>query len=405
MRIILKNGKFLVKQSNLNHENHNTDKATYDHYAENLRIPKEKLPEVKKWISLGANKQLIKLDLMADGKTILPLKTLHNIQTAMKKEAKKEFGGADELESVLKKLQKIPNSRVRVVTDEKNELIGMYNFKCVATLLLFIKVTATVYGILGIYFQDDRMAQIFDKYPEVLLYDTTYKMNNKDLPLVLQLCVDGNGETELGNIFVARSESRLCVGAMVDIFQELNPAWTKTKVIIGDKDFADRSIYNEKFPDAALQICLYHVLVNFGREVTTQKRNITKNERESALDVIQRLVYSTSMDFYDSTYQELVDLNLVEVLQYYNDNWHGIRDEWTLYGRNKFANYLNYTNNRTESINQKFKMLANRYANLFTFFNNLFSTVAVLASERNIRAVKSTMRVSRSRFSDESLAK
>lgn len=194
-------------------------------------------------------------------------------------------------------------------------------------------MSALIYVIVGIYFQDDRMSQIFKKYPEVMLYDTTYKMNNKDLPLVLQLCVDGNGETEISSIFVAISESRLCVGAMVNIFQELNPAWKKTKVIIGDKDFADRAIYSEKFPDAALQICLYHVLVNFGREITT-------NEREAALNVIQLLVYSTSEESYDSAYQELADLNLEDVMQYYNDNWHGIRDEWTLYGRNKFANYL-----------------------------------------------------------------
>lgn len=125
MRIILKNGKFLVTQSNLNHENHNTDKATYDHYPENLRILPEKLAEVKRMISVGANKHLLKMDLMSDGKTIVPLKVLHNIQTAMRKEKENEFGNANELESVLKKLQEIPNARIRVVTDEKNELIGM----------------------------------------------------------------------------------------------------------------------------------------------------------------------------------------------------------------------------------------------------------------------------------------
>lgn len=266
-------------------------------------------------------------------------------------------------------------------------------------------MATVIFQIVGIYFQDDRMAQIFNNFPEVLLYDTTYKMNNLDLPLTLQLCVDGNGETEISSIFIARSESRLCVGAMVDIFQEFNPAWRKTRVIIGDKDFADRGIYNEKFPDAVLQICLYHVLVNFGREITTTKRNITTAQRETVLEVIQRLVYSTSEGGYDSAYKELLDLNLENVIEYYNDNWHQIRNEWTLYGRNKYANYLNWTNNRTESINQKFKMLSNRYANLFTFFNNLYTTVSVLASERNIRAVKSTMRVPRRRFDDECLTR
>lgn len=259
--------------------------------------------------------------------------------------------------------------------------------------------------IVGIYFQDDRMAQLYEKYPEVILFDTTYKMNNVNLPLVVQLCVDGNGETEICNLFVARSESRLCIGAMVDHFQELNPAWTKTVVIIGDKDFADRSVYTEKFPNAVLQICLYHALVAFSREITTSKRNISKDEREEVLDIVQRLVYSTSEESYDSIYDELIASDLEEVIDYYNQNWHPIRDEWTLYGRNKFSNYLNYTNNRTESLNQKFKMLNNRYANLLTFFHNIFTTVSVMASERNIRAVQSTMRMQRVRFDNEFIAR
>lgn len=247
------------------------------------------------------------------------------------------------------------------------------------------------------------MAQIFEKYPELILYDTTYKMNNKNLPLVLQLCVDGNGETEIANLFVAKSESRLCIGVMCDIFKELNASWTNTRVIIGDKDFADRSIYKEKFPDSALQICLYHALVNFGREITKAKRDITTSEREAALEIIQRLVYSETEDSYNSIYEELVALKLDKVLEYYNSNWHNIRDEWSMYGRNKFANYLQLTNNRTENMNQKFKMLNDKYSNLFTFFDNIFSTVSVLASERNIRAVKTTMRVPRQRFEEDCL--
>ncbi len=104
--------------------NHNTDKATYDHYPENLKIPAEKVEEVKRMITVGAKKRLIKLDLMKDSKTNVPLKVLHNLQTKMQKENQSEFDGANELEKLLKKMQEIPNARIRIVTDEKNELIG-----------------------------------------------------------------------------------------------------------------------------------------------------------------------------------------------------------------------------------------------------------------------------------------
>lgn len=49
----------------LNHTNHAIDKVTFDHYPENMRIPPEKLKEVEKMISLGAQKPKIKMDLMS----------------------------------------------------------------------------------------------------------------------------------------------------------------------------------------------------------------------------------------------------------------------------------------------------------------------------------------------------
>src|SRR5262249_35552106 len=101
------------------------------------------------------------------------------------------------------------------------------------------------------------------------------------------------------------SESYTSIGAMVDAFQYFNRAWTQTKVMLGDKDFADRGIYIEKYPNAVLQICLYHVLVTFSREITTTKRKITIQQRETVLQILKRIAYSTSEESYLSHYNEL----------------------------------------------------------------------------------------------------
>lgn len=58
-----------------------------------------------------------------------------------------------------------------------------------------------------------------------------------------------------------------------------NEKWCESKVIISDEDFAERSVFKEKFSLAPMQICLYHVLKNFDREVTTKKRNITEEQK------------------------------------------------------------------------------------------------------------------------------
>lgn len=48
----------------------------------------------------------------------------------------------------------------------------------------------------------------------------------------------------------------------------------------GDKDYADRVEFHEKLPQVQMQLCLYHVIKNFEREITTTKRNITEQQQK-----------------------------------------------------------------------------------------------------------------------------
>lgn len=244
------------------------------------------------------------------------------------------------------------------------------------------------------------MSQFYQKYPEVILFDATYKLNNLNFALFIQLCIDGNGESEVVSLYICRNESHESIGAMLTIFKELNPNWNKTSVFIGDKDFADRSVYLDYFPDAVLQICLFHVLQIFNREITTIKRKITTAQREQALQILHQLAYSKSRASYDQLYTQLCDLRLKHVKKYFDKNWHNIHDEWTLFGRNKFANFMNTTNNRSERINRTIKELCKRNSNLLVFFENLSTTMAVLASEKDIKAIRSSMKLQRKRFAD-----
>lgn len=247
------------------------------------------------------------------------------------------------------------------------------------------------------------MFHLYDKFPEVILYDATYKTNNLNLSLFIQLCIDSNGETEIVSLYVCINETREGIGAMLDVFKEWNPNWHKTQIFIGDKDFSDRAVYVERFPDSVLHICLFHVLQTFNREVTTVKREITTQQRVEALEVLQRLTYSESRDSYDEAYKELCDLNLKLLTKYFNENWHNIRDQWTMFGRNHSAHYMNTCNNRSERINRTIKGLGSRNSNLLVFFENLSTTVSVLASEKDIKAIRSTMKVQRKRFSHPAL--
>lgn len=394
MRIALVNNKLTVKESNVIHENHRSDKLTFQHYPENMRLKEDETIEVRKRIACGGCKALIKHDLMKNRDSPVPLKAIHNLQTRDRAE-RQGLTPDNELERLLETMNEIPDAIAHVIRNEENELIGKYS---IAHRINLEQVQIDT--ISGIYFQDQRMVNAFDKYPEVFFFDATNNLNSRKMPLFIQSCVDGNGDTEIVNLFICKGESRESIGSMIDIFREYNPASERTKVIIGDKDFADRSVYNEKFPDAVLQICLFHVLKTFNREITPLKRSITKNQRYASLEIIQKIVYSPTEEEYETLYQELLDLDLPEVTSYFNENWHVIRNEWTLHGRNRHANYLNATNNRLESLNSKLKMLGSRYSNLLTCFENLSISISVLTSERDIKSVRREMKVRRVRFTD-----
>lgn len=159
-------------------------------------------------------------------------------------------------------------------------------------------------------------------------------------------------------------------------------------------------MFKEKLPQIQTQLCLFHVLQNVKREITTTKRGITAIERKRVLAVITDMVYSVSEESYDSLYEELYNLDLLDVMEYFNTNWHGIRLEWALFGRNKYSNYLNYTSNRVESLNQKIKLIITKQSTLTKFFSDLNICIASISSEKDIKAIKSTMKTKRLRILD-----
>lgn len=116
--------KLKVVEVDLCHQFHNSDKQTFDHYPENLRLPPEKQEEVEKLIELGANKQKVKANLLKNGTTVT-MKLLHNIQNKLNATKSRPNEG-NELQMLLDELQKVPDAVIRVFIDENDELIGKF---------------------------------------------------------------------------------------------------------------------------------------------------------------------------------------------------------------------------------------------------------------------------------------
>ena len=67
----------------------------------------------------------------------------------------------------------------------------------------------------GIFLQDETMRQHFELFPEVLLADSTYKTNDRDLALYALTCVDGHGETQPVCVFLVYTEDEETLTRMV----------------------------------------------------------------------------------------------------------------------------------------------------------------------------------------------
>ena len=175
---------------------------------------------------------------------------------------------------------------------------------------------------------------------------------------------------------------------MTKVFKKHNPQWVEIKTIITDKEFTERSVLGRAFPDALLLICLFHVSRTFRREITCEKLGITNAERLRCLEIINSLIYSRSEEEYRLKRNQLLSTRLQSVIDYFNSNWHNIRDEWVEGLKSKNLTFLNRTNNRLESINQKIKDVCTKYTSLQNLFEELFICMNSLATERDSRALE-----------------
>ena len=84
----------------------------------------------------------------------------------------------------------------------------------------------------GLHFQDKLMKYYYESYPEVLMVDATYKLNQLRMPLYLMLIVDGLGQSEIVSVFLTSTKTKVAISYMVTSFKAANPSWSKTGVII-----------------------------------------------------------------------------------------------------------------------------------------------------------------------------
>lgn len=321
--------------------NHELTKELYEHLPRQRTLSVEEKKEIEKAIKLKVNSKLLQQQIQQSTGKKVTLKDISN----MKQRARKDINKND-LDSVIGYLQQQQGSIAELIIDEEN------NFK-------------------GIFYQDEYMKNMYRKFPELILVDATYKLLDLRMPVYLVLCIDGNGLSEIVAMFILAEETKAVIEAAVGVFRKLNPACNETKVVMSDKDFTEREAFTNCFPGASLNICLFHTLRSFRREITCEKMGITSAERHRCLEVLTGLAYSKSPEAFDRHLQALDNISS-SVKEYIELNWIPIKDQWVSCFKDNTLNLGERTNNRLETTFSKIKSVCSKYANLVQFFDDFF---------------------------------
>lgn len=359
VRLSADGDKFVVKEMNESH-NHTVQQAEQERHPRQRRFDKAVREEASSVLSLQSNRAGVKEQVEAVADQVIHREEQHTI-------ARKDKWGAykihrTDLEMMVPALAAVKDGTVVVVVSKANVLQA-------------------------IYFQDSSMKQTFEKYPEMLLMDATYRWEGLRLPTYLLLVIDGNGESEVVCLWFLQNEERETIKQLLRIFKQKNPAAERIQAVMVSARPGRGEVVSEVLPQSKLLTCLFHTLRNFRGEVTPEKMNVTIGQRNLLLQILHNMCYAASAEEYDLLYHQLLDTNTQRAIDYFHKNWHDTRSQWVEGLKHESESYLTSTITRVESLSQKLRALVGTFSDSASFVRDLLKAVDSLRTECDYRAV------------------
>lgn len=342
-------GNLIVNVFNEDH-NHSPNKNEFNALPRQRKLNESDKEEVSHLMKLKCNKKLLQSYIQNKTGKLVQLRDLTNLKASV-------TCGQNDIVSVVNMLKTQDGATVEVLVNEDNVMLGLF-------------------------FQDAQMKQCYQAYPELMLLDATYKLINLRMPLYVLMVINGNNEGDVAGVFILSEESTQPISHMINLFKTENPKWTDTKTILTDKDFTEQRVLRGEFPTATQQLCLFHVLKSFRTSIVCEKMNINSKQRQSCLHILQKLAYSKDETEYNTSYEELMNLNLQKVSNYFIKNWHPIKEQWVYCFKRTSLTYNVQTTNHIESFNQKIKQICDKLSNLEDFFKDFITLLACMRSKR-----------------------
>ncbi|XP_035667340.1 uncharacterized protein LOC118410003 isoform X1 [Branchiostoma floridae] len=358
-----KKGKLVIKTFNNNH-NHEVNEDVRKFYPSQRRLDGDLLEEARKLTRLKVDVKRLKDHIHSSSGKLTTLKDLHNLRTSLDP---KETEG----EAVLRALQDFLNSdkgaKVAVVQKPDKTLDALY-------------------------IQTSAMASSFQKFPEVIFMDSTYKTNNLNMPLFTITVMDGDGVGQPVGYVILTDETKSSIVTALQLFLQHNPQSAAVRTVIIDKDPSEIAAVSEVLPHADVIICLFHTMKALKEAARQHVKD--REVHEEVTKLIKKLAYSLTEESYDEAFGELVSLEGAEGFAgYYTRQWHNIRTQWVKCFTDRYTNYGNRTNNRVESSHDKLKKLLRGKVTLSKLVRNLVLFSSTKASQSSVRGFNEQMKV------------
>ena len=202
------------------------NEEVFRHHPKNRKWDESSMKEAEEMLRVDPNRKLVRQHFAEKtGKTLI-MRDIHNIAWNLKCQGSKSASSSPVEDLCKWVVEKYPSMKLEVVLEDGT--------------------------VVGLFFQDPQMMSAFDRFPEVVLMDATYKTNNQDMALYMMLCIDGNGESQVAASFLIQKEDETSIQKMIKLFKAANPKWSNIKVVMTDKDMTERAIIKSEIPQVAL---------------------------------------------------------------------------------------------------------------------------------------------------------
>ena len=131
----------------------------------------------------------------------------------------------------------------------------------------------------SVFYQTAFMRRMFDAYPETVIFDATYKVNNRNTSLFLPLVIDSAGYSQVAAVILTIDERSETLRAALEHLSELSDKVCDVRCPVVDKDLSAIDVLQSQFTNAAVNLCRFHCLCTFRREVTKSRMQITPSQK------------------------------------------------------------------------------------------------------------------------------